>query len=169
MGVMDVQGLGLRIQNLQTDYTKNEQRVESATDAALKAKIKANNANTELYQLNNDYKNVSGSLEEKTRTIGGAKDLAIDLQKRANDLAGQASNKLNYLSDVETELEENETKLTKLQAELVQLSCEMLIHLRVIEYKSNFYRTCNPQIRGHRRKLAHVTKGPWNQLAYKPP
>ena len=96
--VMDVQGLGLRIQNLQTDYTKNEQRVESATDAALKAKIKANNANTELYQLNNDYKNVSGSLEEKTRTIGGAKDLAIDLQKRANDLAGQASNKLNYLS-----------------------------------------------------------------------
>ena len=46
-------------------------------------------------------------------------------------------------ADVETELEENETKLTKLQAELVQLSCEMLIHLRVIEDKSNFYRTCN--------------------------
>ena len=50
----------------------------------------------------------------------------------------------HFFTDVETELEENETKLTKLQAELVQLSCEMLIHLRVIEDKSNFYRTCNP-------------------------
>ena len=44
------------------------------------------------------FKNVSEVLAEKTQTIGGAKDLALDLQKRANDLAAQASNKLSFLS-----------------------------------------------------------------------
>ena len=44
------------------------------------------------------FKNVSERLAEKTQTIGGAKDLAMDLQKRANDLAAQASNKLSFLS-----------------------------------------------------------------------
>ena len=96
--VLDVSGLGMRQTSLQRDYTKNENRVLSATEAALKAKTKADKANTELYQLNNGFKNVSGTLEEKTVTIGGAKDLALDLQKRANDLAAQASNKLTYLT-----------------------------------------------------------------------
>ena len=41
---------------------------------------------------------MSEVLAEKTTTIGGAKDLAMDLQKRANDLAGLASNKLSFLS-----------------------------------------------------------------------
>ena len=44
------------------------------------------------------FQNVSEVLAEKTTTIGGAKDLAMDLQKRANDLAGLASNKLSFLS-----------------------------------------------------------------------
>ena len=98
--VLDVSGLGMRQTSLQRDYTKNENRVLSATEAALKAKTKADKANTELYQLNNGFKNVSGTLEEKTVTIGGAKDLALDLQKRANDLAAQASNKLTYLTGI---------------------------------------------------------------------
>ena len=71
---------------------------DSTGELAEKGRNDGINFNARVVKLNNDYKNVSGSLEEKTRTIGGAKDLAIDLQKRANDLAGQASNKLNYLS-----------------------------------------------------------------------
>ncbi len=97
LSVIDVQDLALRQKSLQTDYIKNENRVKSATDAALKAKSQADKANTELYQLNNGFKNVSGSLVEKTAKIGGAKDLAVDLQRRANELAASATNKLAYL------------------------------------------------------------------------
>ena len=96
--VLDVSELALKQRRLQTDYIKNENRVTAATEAALKAKTKADKANTELYQLNNGFKNVSIVLEEKTNTIGGAKDLALDLQRRANELAAQASNKLSFLS-----------------------------------------------------------------------
>ena len=96
--VLDVQELALKQRKLQTDYIKNENRVTAATEAALKAKTQADKANTELYQLNNGFKNVSGVLSEKTGTIGGAKDLALDLQRRANELAAQASNKLSFLS-----------------------------------------------------------------------
>ena len=54
--------------------------------------------NTEKNLFVSGFKNVSEVLGEKTGTIGGAKDLAMDLQKRANDLAAQASNKLSFLS-----------------------------------------------------------------------
>jgi len=80
----------------------------------------------------------------KSGTIGGAKNLALDLQERANRLSNQASNKLEYLTEVESQFEENERNLEKLQKELVSLACEMIIHLQVIESKSNFYRVCNP-------------------------
>ena len=45
---------------------------------------------------------------------------------------------------MESQFEENERNLEKLQKDLVSLACEMLIHLQVIESKSNFYRVCNP-------------------------
>lgn len=96
--VSGITTLANRQMMLQTEYTKNEKRVLSATDAALKAKTKADKANTELYQLNNGFKNVSGTLEVKSGTIGGAKNLALDLQERANRLSNQASNKLEYLT-----------------------------------------------------------------------
>jgi chromosome segregation ATPase len=130
--------------NLQRDHIKNENRVNYATEAAIKAKAQADNANTELYHLNKGFQNVSEVLAEKTTTIGGAKDLAMDLQKRANDLAGLASNKLSFLSDVESEFEDNERKLNDLSAQLVGLNCNMLIHLQVIEDKANYHRTCTP-------------------------
>ena len=47
-------------------------------------------------------------------------------------------------TEVESQFEENERNLEKLQKDLVSLACEMLIHLQVIESKSNFYRVCNP-------------------------
>ena len=47
-----------------------------------------------LYTLNNEFKNVSGILQEKSDAIGGAKDTAVDLQKRANELANSATNKM---------------------------------------------------------------------------
>ncbi len=96
--VYDVQELALKQRKLQTDYIENENHVTAATEAALKAKTQADKANTELYQLNNGFKNVSGVLDTKTTTIGGAKDLALELQRRANELAAQASNKLSFLS-----------------------------------------------------------------------
>jgi len=37
---------------------------------------------------------VSSALDEKSVTIGDAKDLAVDLQRRANLLATSATNKL---------------------------------------------------------------------------
>jgi len=142
--VLSVSDLGLKQVNLQRDHIKNENRVNNAAEAAMKAKAQADNANTELYHLNNGFKNVSERLAEKTQTIGGAKDLAMDLQKRANDLAAQASNKLNFLSDVEYEFEQNEQKLNELSKQLMVLNCNMQIHLQVIEAKANYHRTCTP-------------------------
>ena len=48
----------------------------------------------------------------------------------------------NIFSDIESEFESNERKLMSLSQELVKLNCEMKIHLKVIDEKSNYYRTC---------------------------
>ncbi len=92
--VLGVAELAASSQPLQTDFMRNEVKVTAAREAAAKAKEKASAANAVLYQLNNAFKNVSATLDDKTRVIGGAKDLAVDLQKRANDLATSATNKL---------------------------------------------------------------------------
>ena len=51
--VLSVSDLGLKQVNLQRDHIKNENRVNNAAEAAMKAKAQADNANTELYHLNN--------------------------------------------------------------------------------------------------------------------
>ena len=51
--VLAVSDLGMKQVNLQRDHIKNENRVNYATEAAMKAKAQADNANTELYHLNN--------------------------------------------------------------------------------------------------------------------
>lgn len=142
--VMDVGVLVRKQQELQRDYIKNEQHVSAAKEAALMAKAKADTANTELYELNKGFLNVDGVLNEKTAKIGDAKDVAVDLQRRANALAANASNKLNVLTDVESEFEDNERRLEELSRQLMSLNCEMMLHLRVIEQLSNFYQTCTP-------------------------
>lgn len=95
--VAEITDLTMRKSSFQTDFIRNENRVKSAQAAAEAAKDQAASANSELYQLNNGFKNVSSSLEVKISTIGGAKDMAVDLQRRANDLASSASNKLANL------------------------------------------------------------------------
>jgi hypothetical protein len=50
--VLSVSDLGRQQVNLQRDHIKNENRVNYATEAAIKAKAQADNANTELYHLN---------------------------------------------------------------------------------------------------------------------
>lgn len=129
---------------LQGDYFTNENRVKLATDAAIQAKTQADRANTELYGVNIGYRDVSDRLEVKGQSIGGAKDLALDLQRRANNLANSATNKISVIRDIEKEYEDNESKLNELSKQLISLNCEMMIHLQVIEDKNNFYRTCTP-------------------------
>jgi coxsackievirus/adenovirus receptor len=139
--VDDVRDLTERQTLLQTEYIKNENRVNAA-EAAKDAKAKANQANNDLYLLNTGFKNVTDTLQEKTVTVTGAKDMAMDLQKRANALSNSATNKIANLKDIESEFESNERKLMSLSQELVKLNCEMKIHLKVIDEKSNYYRTC---------------------------
>lgn len=95
--VTDVGDLAARQQQLQTEYIKNENRVKLAKEAAADAKARAEKANADLYELNNGFKNVSTALDAKTRLIGTAKDLAVDLQRRANTLSNSATNKLANL------------------------------------------------------------------------
>lgn len=142
--IADVRDLAAKQQMLQTSFIKNKNRVGAAKEAAGVAKKQASEANQVLYQLNNEFKNVSSSLVSKTSVIGNAKDFAMDLQKRANELASSASNKLANIHDVEKEYEETERRLMELSSQLVALNCEMMIHLQVIEDKSDYYRTCSP-------------------------
>ena len=51
--VLSVTELSVKQVNLQRDHIKNENRVNNAAEAAMKAKAQADNANTELYHLNN--------------------------------------------------------------------------------------------------------------------
>ena len=95
--VMEVQELFGKKKKLQADYITNERRVKSATDAAIQAKTQADRANTELYQVNNGFRNVSGKLEVKGQSVQGAKDLALDLARRANNLANSATNKISVI------------------------------------------------------------------------
>ena len=59
--VLSVSDLGRQQVNLQRDHIKNENRVNYATEAAIKAKAQADNANTELYHLNKGMKNYTKS------------------------------------------------------------------------------------------------------------
>ena len=94
----DITDLGGRQQNLQTKFIKNEKRVTSARDAANSALEQASAANAVLYNLNAQFKNVSSSLETKNGVIYSAKDRALDLQRRANELASSASNKITNIN-----------------------------------------------------------------------
>ena len=95
--VYEVTDLVATQRKLEQNYITNENRVKLATDAAIQAKTQADKANTELYHVNNGYRNVSSRLEIKGQSIGGAKDLALDLQKRANNLANFATNKISVI------------------------------------------------------------------------
>merc|ERR1712141_683716 len=144
--VYDVTELMAKQRKLQADYITNENRVKLATDAAIQAKTQADKANTELYQVNNGFRNVSGKLEIKGQSIGGAKDLALDLQKRANNLANFATNKISvirgklififksegkqsiscltfFLTEIEKEYEDNESKFNEMSKQLINLNC----------------------------------------------
>jgi len=132
-------------QALQTIYIANEDHVKNAKTAAEQAMTKADKASKDLYKLNTDFGEVSASLAEKSDKIGSAKNRALDLQRRANNLAHSASSKLTTLQDMEAEYEENQRQLDALSSQLTELNCKMQTHLLVIQDKSNFYRTCSSQ------------------------
>jgi len=127
---------------LQTDFLSNEIDVKKAQAAAEGAKSQASKANTDLYKLNSDFKNVSESLTHKEANIGSAKDRALNLQRRASTLSNSASQKLTDLLDMETQYEENQKELEVLSEMLTSMNCQMQIHLKVIQDKSNFYTSC---------------------------
>ena len=85
---------------------------------------------------------MSDSLDQKSGKIGSAKDRALDLHRRANNLANSASSKLANLLDMEKEYEENQRQLDSLSSQLTQLNCKMQIHLMVKSYyhkERNYY------------------------------
>jgi len=129
---------------LQTAYISNENHVKKAQTAAEGAKSQASKANSDLYKLNSDFKNVSESLSHKVSNIGSAKDRALSLQRRASTLSNSASQKLADLLDMEKQYEDNQKELEELSETLTQMNCQMQIHLKVIQAKSNFYTTCQP-------------------------
>merc|ERR1739844_411192 len=128
----------------QTAYISNENHVKKAQTAAEGAKSQASKANSDLYKLNSDFKNVSESLSHKVSNIGSAKDRALSLQRRASTLSNSASQKLADLLDMEKQYEENQKELEELSGTLQTMNCQMLVHLKAIQAKSNFYTTCQP-------------------------
>merc|ERR1711988_2071391 len=138
MGLMEKQ------KQLQTAFISNENHVKKAQAAAEGAKTQASKANADLYKLNSDFKNVSESLSSKEANIGSAKDRALNLQRRASTLSNSASQKLSDLLDMEKQYEENQRELEELSETLQTMNCEMLVHLKTIQAKSNFYTTCQP-------------------------
>merc|ERR1711997_457933 len=129
---------------LQTAFISNENHVKKAQAAAEGAKTQASKANADLYKLNSDFKVVSESLSNKEANIGSAKDRALSLQRRASTLSNSASQKLADLLDMEKQYEDNQKELEELSETLTQMNCQMQIHLKVIQSKSNFYTACNP-------------------------
>ena len=118
---------------LQTAFISNENHVKKAQAAAEGAKSQASQANSDLYKLNSDFKNVSESLSSKEANIGTAKDRALNLQRRASTLSNSASQKLADLLDMEKQYEENQRELEELSETLQTMNCEMLVHLKTIQ------------------------------------
>merc|ERR1712066_488967 len=133
-----------RQRQLQTAYISNENHVKKAQTAAEGAKSQASKANADLYKLNSDFKVVSESLSNKEANIGSAKDRALSLQRRASTLSNSASQKLADLLDMEKQYEKNQKELEELSETLQTMNCQMQIHLKTIQAKSNFYTTCQP-------------------------
>jgi len=129
---------------LQTAFISNENHVKKAQAAAEGAKTQASKANADLYKLNSDFKVVSESLSNKEANIGSAKDRALSLQRRASTLSNSASQKLADLLDMEKQYEKNQKELEELSETLQTMNCQMQIHLKTIQAKSNFYTTCQP-------------------------
>merc|ERR1711902_139000 len=129
---------------LQTAFISNENHVKKAQAAAEGAKSQAPKANADLYKLNSDFKIVSESLSNKEEDIGSAKDRALSLQRRASTLSNSASQKLADLLDMEKQYEKNQKELEELSETLQTMNCQMQIHLKTIQAKSNFYTTCQP-------------------------
>jgi len=129
---------------LQTAFISNENHVKKAQAAAEGAKSQASKANADLYKLNSDFKIVSESLSNKEENIGSAKDRALSLQRRASTLSNSASQKLADLLDMEKQYEKNQKELEELSETLKGMNCQMQIHLKTIQAKSNFYTTCQP-------------------------
>merc|ERR1711983_689267 len=129
---------------LQTAFISNENHVKKAQAAAEGAKTQASKANADLYKLNSDFKVVSESLSNKEANIGSAKDKALSLQRRASTLSNSASQKLADLLDMEKQYEKNQKELEELSGTLKGMNCQMQIHLKTIQAKSNFYTTCQP-------------------------
>merc|ERR1711878_152854 len=129
---------------LQTAFISNENHVKKAQAAAEGAKTQASKANADLYKLNSDFKVVSESLSNKEANIGSAKDRALSLQRRASTLSNSASQKLADLLDMEKQYEENQRELEELSETLQTMNCQMLVHLKTIQAKSNFYTACTP-------------------------
>jgi chromosome segregation ATPase len=123
-----------RQKSLQTAHIANDNHVKAAQAAAETAMAKANRANADLYKLNADFFNVSASLVAKGDKIGRSKDRALDLQRRANNLANSASSKLTSLLDMEKEYEDNQRQLDGLSTRLIELNCKMQIHLLVSKF-----------------------------------
>ena len=118
---------------LQTAFISNENHVKKDQAAAEGAKSQASQANSDLYKLNSDFKNVSESLSSKEANIGTAKDRALNLQRRASTLSNSASQKLADLLDMEKQYEENQRELEELSETLQSMNCEMLVHLKTIQ------------------------------------
>jgi len=131
-----------RQRTLENAYSKNKAKVKKAKDAAEGAKNQAQKANVDLYKLNKKFNTVEESLDNKEKKIGSAKDRALDLQNRASILSNSASKKLTDLQDMEKQYEENQKDLEQLSETLKMMNCQMQIHLKVIQDKSNFYTTC---------------------------
>merc|ERR1712029_1085813 len=129
---------------LQTAFISNENHVKKAQAAAEGVKSQASKANADLYKLNSDFKIVSESLSNKEENIGSAKDRALSLQRRASTLSNSASQKLADLLDMEKQYEKNQKELEELSETLKGMNCQMQIHHKTIQAKSNFYTTCQP-------------------------
>jgi predicted nucleic acid-binding Zn-ribbon protein len=141
--VLNIAELSDRKNSLQTSFIKNENHANSAQNAAVEAKQQGSKAQMQLFRLNTGFKNVSVLVRTKTALIGSARGKAVDLQRRATVLSNSAANKLANIRDVEKDFESNQLELDRLADELVGLNCEMMIHLTMIEDKSNYYRTCS--------------------------
>ena len=63
------------------------------------------------------------------------------------------------LSDVEKELEDTERRLLALSQELVSMNCEMMLHLKILQDKSNYFRTCSPPTKFESNETCQCLEG----------
>lgn len=133
-----------RLDDLKKKFTQNELDVKKASMEASVASQLSRDASLRAGDLESKYSAAKDALDRKAIDSGSNKQRAERLRERAKALAEAANSKFKELQGLEDEFDDNERKIANYQKIIDDLNNQMKGHLKVIESRAEYHRSCVP-------------------------